>query len=40
VFKGKVQPGGDSKGVVEIFRGLGGVRHIQEAQKSLKDILK
>lgn len=26
--------------VVEIFRGLGGVRHIQEAQKMLKDILK
>ena len=26
--------------VVEIFRGLGGVRHIQEAQKILKDILR
>ena len=26
--------------VVEIFRGLGGVRHVQEAQKILKDILK
>jgi len=26
--------------VVEVFRGLGGVRHVQEAQKILKDILK
>lgn len=26
--------------VVEIFRGLGGVRHIQEAQKILKDIFR
>lgn len=26
--------------VVEIFRGLGGVRHIQEAQKILQDILR
>lgn len=26
--------------IVEICRGLGGVRHIQEAQKMLKDILK
>lgn len=26
--------------IVEVFRGLGGVRHIQEAQKMLKDILK
>ena len=25
--------------VVEIFRGLGGVRHLQEAQKILKSIL-
>lgn len=26
--------------VIEIFRGLGGVRHIQVAQKALKEILK
>lgn len=26
--------------IVEIFRGLGGVRHIQVAQKALKEILK
>ena len=26
--------------VIEIFRGLGGVRHVQEAQKILKDILR
>lgn len=26
--------------VIEIFRGLGGVRHLQEAQKILKEILK
>ena len=26
--------------IVEIFRGLGGVRHVQEAQKILKDILR
>ena len=26
--------------IVEIFRGLGGVRHIQVAQKMLKEILK
>lgn len=26
--------------VIEIFRGLGGVRHLQEAQKILKDLLK
>jgi biotin operon repressor len=26
--------------VVEVFRGLGGVRHVQVAQKILKDILK
>lgn len=25
--------------VIEIYRGLGGVRHIQEAQKILKEIL-
>jgi len=26
--------------IVEVFRGLGGVRHLQEAQKALKEILK
>lgn len=26
--------------VIEVFRGLGGVRHLQEAQKMLKEILR
>ena len=26
--------------VIEVFRGLGGVRHVQEAQKILKELLK